>query len=97
MSSKIGKTFQEKIQNLIINQIVNAISKGLKKYVKGLIKTFLIVLIGGFLAVVGFLFIMIGLVNYLDNYFSRELSWIIMGIISLIIGFTALLLAMPRK
>ncbi|MEM2901261.1 MAG: hypothetical protein QXO32_00790 [Candidatus Bathyarchaeia archaeon] len=97
MSRQEGKSLWEAVETFIKNQVANAIAKGLKKYVSGLIKTFLKAMIGGLLAGIGLLFIWIGLVDFLSTYLSKWSSWIITGVVSLLIGSLIIMLATPRK
>jgi formate/nitrite transporter FocA (FNT family) len=97
LSRKEGKSLWEAVEAFIKNQVANAIAKGLKKYVSTLIKTFLKAMIGGLLAGIGLLFIWIGIVDYLSIYFPKWSSYVLTGVISLVIGFIVIMLAIPRK
>ena len=97
MPSQTGKNLQGKVENFLTNQIANLVAKGLRRYINNLVNIFLKALVGGFLAVIGIIFIWIGLVDFLSIYFSRWQSWIIIGIISLVIAAILIQAAKSKK
>lgn len=97
MPKEASKAIQEKIQEFIKNQITKAFAKGLKRYINEILKIIIKSIAGAILASVGLIFLFIGIVNFLDKFIERWLSWIITGLIVILIGSIIILSAIRKN
>ena len=79
------------------SQLQRTLIRSVRNSIRQFFKTLALVLVGVSLVSIGMIFIWLGVYEYLTQFLAKWLAWLIVGVISILLGIVLALSAMSRR